>query len=141
MSPVEVCGNAQAIQAPITTAAEHMPSIILDLPPWQTRCIEAYIAIHLHRPITLKELDHRLQLHIPGFGVAFKQTFRCTLRQYVMRRRVKRAQRLLLETDDSLRDVARACGYSEEGQFTNRFRRVMGECPASWRRKHRMGSS
>ena len=44
------------------------------------------------------------------------------------------AARLLSETDNQIRDVASACGYTDQGYFTKVFTRVAGYSPTAFRR-------
>jgi transcriptional regulator GlxA family with amidase domain len=53
---------------------------------------------------------------------------------YVMRRRMERAQGLMLSTDASLAQIAADCGLADQAHFSKVFRRFAGESPAAWRR-------
>ena len=48
--------------------------------------------------------------------------------------------KLMLETDDSLSEIALATGFSDQAHFSNRFRRAAGTTPAQWRKAHRARS-
>lgn len=52
------------------------------------------------------------------------------------RARVARAQRLMLERDDSLTAIALDVGCSSPSTFSELFRRVTGETPTAWRRRN-----
>jgi AraC family transcriptional regulator len=52
----------------------------------------------------------------------------------VIRRRVERAQGLMLATDASLSDIALDCGLADQSHLTRLFRRIVGESPRAWRR-------
>jgi AraC-like DNA-binding protein len=53
---------------------------------------------------------------------------------YIIRRRVERAQGLMLSTARPLRDIAAECGLADQAHLTRLFRRIVGESPAAWRR-------
>jgi transcriptional regulator GlxA family with amidase domain len=55
---------------------------------------------------------------------------------YVTRQRVELAQRLLLTTEDSICQISLACGMCDQAHLTRVFRRVVGESPLAWRRRH-----
>jgi AraC family transcriptional regulator len=44
------------------------------------------------------------------------------------------AQGLMLSTEDSLGQIAFACGFSDQSHFTRVFRCGVGESPKAWRR-------
>src|ERR1700738_1770275 len=74
--------------------------------PWQARCIQGYIAANLHGTIRVMDLIRVVQFPPNRFDRAFKESFGCTPHQYVMRRRIDRAQRLLLMSNDPLSRIA-----------------------------------
>jgi AraC family transcriptional regulator len=51
-----------------------------------------------------------------------------------MRRRVERAQGLMLRSDVSLAQIAIDCGFADQAHFNKSFRRILGESPGAWRR-------
>ncbi len=61
-----------------------------------------------------------------------------TPKQLIMRFRVEAGLRLLLTTDESISDVANACGYYDQSAFSRHFRRVVGSSPAAYRAEHRV---
>jgi transcriptional regulator GlxA family with amidase domain len=54
-------------------------------------------------------------------------------REFVQRARLEHAQRLLGESDASVREVARRCGYATADAFRRRFAARFGVAPADWR--------
>jgi transcriptional regulator GlxA family with amidase domain len=69
---------------------------------------------------------------------AFTRRFRAALgatpAQYLRRLRVQEAARLLLDGDQELATVARACGLGNPAYLSRVFRAVTGMAPAAWRR-------
>jgi len=53
---------------------------------------------------------------------------------YIMRRRVERAQGLMLTTNIPLAQIAVSCGIADQAHFNRLFRRFVGETPGTWRR-------
>jgi AraC family transcriptional regulator len=105
--------------------------------PWQAKCVRGYIAVHLHRQIRIEELAHVAQLGLFRFKRTFRQSFDTTPHQYVIRRRIDRAQALMLDSRDSLREIAQACGFAHQAHMSHVFRRLIGQRPARWRRAQR----
>jgi AraC family transcriptional activator of tynA and feaB len=55
----------------------------------------------------------------------------------VRRRRLDRARRDLLQTDDMVQTIAMRWGYADASQFINEFKRSHGGTPAAYRKAHR----
>jgi len=54
---------------------------------------------------------------------------------YVIRQRIRRAQRLMLQTDDALSQIACLCGLTDQAHLTRLFRRMVGTTPKVWRNR------
>jgi AraC-like DNA-binding protein len=120
-------------------AAEHPGPAALNtarggLAPWQVRQVLTYIDANLEKSIRNKDLAaiaRRSEFH---FNVAFRNSVGDSPHEYIIQRRVERAQGLMLSTDASLSEIALECGLADQAHLTRLFRRVVGETPAAWRR-------
>src|SRR5690606_32704412 len=79
------------------------------LSPWQIRKVTSHVEANLDRPIRNEELATLVRLNPSHFGRAFRNSFGEPPHEYVIRRRVERAQGLMLSTDASLSDIALHC--------------------------------
>jgi AraC family transcriptional regulator len=104
------------------------------LAPWQIRKVASHIEAHLGRPLRNEELATLVRLNPSHFGRAFRASFGEPPHEYVIRRRVERAQGLMLSTDASLSEIALDCGLADQSHLTRLFRRIAGESPRAWRR-------
>ncbi len=104
------------------------------LAPWQVRQVLAYIETNLGTPIRNKDLALVARLSVYYFNVAFRNSVGSSPHEYVVRRRVKRAQELMLSTGNSLSDIAAECGMADQAHLTRVFRKLAGNSPAAWRR-------
>jgi len=104
------------------------------LSPWQVRKVASYVEAHLDQPIRNEDLARIAQLTPSHFGRAFRNSFGEPPHEYVIRRRVERAQGLMLSTDASLSAIALDCGLADQAHLSRLFRRLVGATPASWRR-------
>jgi AraC family transcriptional regulator len=107
------------------------------LAPWQVRRVTQYIEENLASTIRLQDLAHIARLSHSHFCRAFKESIGHPAHAYVMRRRVQRAQGLMLNTVDSLSQIAAQCGMADQAHFCKLFRRLVGESPNAWRRANR----
>jgi transcriptional regulator GlxA family with amidase domain len=104
------------------------------LAPWQVRKVANHIDAHLGQPIRNEDLALIARLTPSHFGRAFRNSFGEPPHEYVMRRRVERAQGLMLSTDAPLSAIALDCGLADQAHLSRLFRRVVGATPATWRR-------
>jgi AraC family transcriptional regulator len=107
------------------------------LAPWQIRRVTDYIEEHLSSTIRLQDLAGIARLSHSHFCRAFKESLGHPAHAYVMRRRVQRAQGLMLTTAESLSQIAALCGMADQAHFCKLFRRLVGESPNAWRRARR----
>jgi AraC-like DNA-binding protein len=104
------------------------------LAPWQVRKVTAHIEAHLDAPIRSADLAALVRLNPCHFSRTFRRSFGSPPLDYVIRRRIERAQRLMLATDAPLSRIALDCGLADQAHLSRLFRRVVGESPAAWRR-------
>jgi AraC family transcriptional regulator len=68
----------------------------------------------------------------------FERCFRASAgmspHRWITNSRMKTAKHLLMNTVQSIADVARQCGYTEQCHFTRIFTREVGMSPGAWRR-------
>lgn len=110
------------------------------LAPWQARMVNTHIETHLDGNLRTKDLAQLVQLSSFHFCRVFRVSFGYSPHTYVTRRRVERAQGLILTTNQTLGQIALDCGFVDQAHFTKIFRRSCGESPGEWRRT-RMGGT
>lgn len=107
------------------------------LAPWQIRRVMAHVDANLGGTIPVGRLAALTRLSTSHFSRAFKGSFGTSPHRYVMERRILAAQKMMLETDETLAQIALACGLSDQAHFSRAFQRVVGASPHAWRRHHR----
>jgi AraC family transcriptional regulator len=105
------------------------------LAPWQARRLRSYIEDKLDSTIRAGDLAGLVRLSTSYFFRAFRNTFGETPVAYIMRRRMQRAQELMLKSRVSLSQVALECGMCDQAHFSRTFRRIVGTNPTVWRRQ------
>jgi transcriptional regulator GlxA family with amidase domain len=93
-----------------------------------------YVGAHLARSITLAELANAAGLTRMHFAALFRVATGARPHEYVLRRRIERAQELLRDSSLTLVDVALSVGFQTQSHFTTVFKRFTGETPHRWRR-------
>jgi AraC family transcriptional regulator len=104
------------------------------LAPWQVRKVTSFIETNLDSPIRSTNLASIARLTPCHFSRAFRNSFGDSPIEYVIRRRIERAQGLMLSTDASLSQIALDCGFADQAYLCRLFRRIVGESPGTWRR-------
>jgi len=100
----------------------------------QFKRVEEFIESSLDLTIDLQSLSATCGLSVSHFVRQFKLTAGVSPHQFVLRRRVERAKRLLKDTNEPVAQVAITCGFSHQEHLTHTFRRYTGDTPASFRR-------
>lgn len=125
------------LTSPTTTEP---PAVRGGLAPWQKRKIERYMNEHLERQVRLDELAEQALLSVSHFCRAFKESFGDTPHGHIVRQKLKRAQELMLTTNNSLSQIALACGLADQAHLSKIFRRELDQTPNTWRRENLLDS-
>jgi len=104
------------------------------LAPWQVRKLRSYVDANLSQTMLNRDLAAIARLSLSHFCRTFHNTFGEPPHEYVIRRRVERAQELMLSTSAPLSAIALDCGLADQAHLNRLFRRVVGESPCAWRR-------
>ncbi len=95
-----------------------------------------FIVENLAEDISLDDLAELTGLTCKHFSRAFKQSTGLPPHQYVISQRIEAAKRCLANATASLAEIALACGFTDQSQFTATFRQAVGVPPGAWRREH-----
>ena len=103
------------------------------LPRGRLRAVVEYIEDHLHDGLSLEEMAAVARLSTYHFAHQFKRATGLPPYQYVIMRRVERAQQLLRNGDLSLAEIAARAGFSDQSVFCRHFKRLVGVTPGQFR--------
>ena len=109
------------------------------LAPWQVARLARHIEAHLDEALPLHRLAAEVRLSRGHFARAFKRSFGRTPHAYLTERRIARAKAMMQRTATPLSAIALACGLSDQPHLSRLFRRLTGETPLAWRRRHEAG--
>jgi AraC-like DNA-binding protein len=104
------------------------------LPKWRLKRVVDYVNTHLASRITLADLAGaagRTRMH---FAAQFRVATGSRPHDFVLRRRIERAQQLLRDPGLALADIALSVGFQNQAHFTTVFKRFTGATPHRWRR-------
>lgn len=92
-----------------------------------------YIAMHFSEEITLSDVAKEIHLNASYLSTLFRQVTGVTFKEYLNRIRIEEAQRLLLNTDYPIMQIAVSCGFSDQSYFTKVFKKHTGLTPKQFR--------
>jgi AraC-like DNA-binding protein len=110
--------------------------VVASLLPWQTRKVREFIDASLASKIRLRDCASKARLSANHFSRAFKATFGTTVLDYIRRRRVERAQHMMLTSQQPLSQIALLCGFADQAHYSRVFHAVVGLSPNAWRRQN-----
>ena len=105
------------------------------LPKWRLMQVLRYIETNIGEPITLANLAATAGLSRMYFAKQFRTATGIRPHDFVLRKRIERAQQLLAATSDPLVDIALSVGFQTQAHFTTVFKKVVGSTPYQWRRE------
>jgi AraC family transcriptional regulator len=133
---VESLANVLAVHLIRHTMGVHRLPASADgvLPRRKLRTVIEYIMENLGGSMTLEQMAAVVHLSPYHFARQFKATTGLPPRQYVIARRVERAQHLMRADGElGLVDVALRVGFSDQSKFSFHFKRIVGVTPGQFR--------
>ena len=92
-----------------------------------------YIVKNLDRDLSVKEISDDTCLSVSVLYKYFHMYFNCTPKDYINKRRVDEARKLLINTDLSIDEIARKVGFSSASYFTRVFKSIMDTTPLKFK--------
>ena len=103
------------------------------LPKWRLKRAVDYIESSLAEPVSLADIASATGLSRMHFAAQFRAATGLRPHEYLLRRRIERAQEMLLRDEGSLADIALSVGFQSQSHFTTVFKQFAGKPPAAWR--------
>jgi AraC-like DNA-binding protein len=99
----------------------------------QFLAVQEFIHANMRQKIALADLAGVVELHPTYFSDQFKQVVGVRPLDYLMRRRIERAQYLLLTSHASVKEIAAAVGIADAAYFSRVFTRLCRVSPSAYR--------
>lgn len=99
-----------------------------------------FIEMNFANKITVSDIAHSIGLNRSYLNALFKKQMQSSIQDYLIRYRVDRACRLMLNDSLTIGDIARSVGYDDPLQFSKIFRKIKGCPPSHYRRQAVNGS-
>lgn len=94
-----------------------------------------FITNHYTQNISLDDVSGMLHLNSSYFSKKFKTVTGTGFKEYLSNIRINHSEKLLLETDISITDIAFKCGYNNSNYYGDAFKKKNGVSPTYFRRK------
>lgn len=96
--------------------------------------VKQYIDDHYLQSVTLDMLSKKLHMSGSYLSHKFKGFTGFAPMEYIIRRRIGKAQALLISTDKSITEIAAEVGYENNSYFNTLFKKMVGKTPLDYRR-------
>lgn len=96
--------------------------------------IKGFIDMHYLENLTLESLSQSMHVSPSFLSHQFKNLTGFAPIQYIMRRRIGKAQSLLISTDESITEIAAMVGYDNTSYFNSIFKKIVGMSPSNYRK-------
>ncbi len=96
-----------------------------------------YIQQNYQRELTVDEVATFVNLNRNYFSRKFKEKMGCTPQEFIIRQRLTSAAELMRSTSLPIKTIAAQCGYSNQLNFSQAFRKHYGLPPREWRKQIR----
>jgi AraC family transcriptional regulator len=110
------------------------------LQKWRLKRVVEYVDNHLSGKITLLDLAAVAGLSRMHFAAQFRAATGFRPHEYLLRRRIQRAEELLRLSTMTLVEIALTVGFQTQAHFTTVFKRFVGDTPYQWRSAHGVGA-
>jgi AraC family transcriptional regulator len=108
------------------------------LQKWRLKRVIGYVDNHLAAKISLTDLAAVAGLSRMHFASQFRAATGFRPHEYLLRRRIRRAEELLRNSTMAIVEIALTVGFQTQAHFTTVFKRFVGCTPRRWRNVSQM---
>jgi AraC-like DNA-binding protein len=112
---------------------------VVALAKWRLKRAIDYVDAHLDEAVSLTDIAAAAGLSRMHFAAQFKAATGYRPHDYLLRRRIIRAQDIMLASAVPLVEVALQVGFQSQAHFTTVFKRLVGQPPHAWRQSGASG--
>ena len=92
-----------------------------------------FIRQHLDKKLSVSDVLEQVPLSRRLLEVRFKKVIGQSIYQYISQQRIGRFSEMLLETNDSIQEIAYNLGEDDVKSICRRFKELKGCTPTEWR--------
>ena len=98
--------------------------------------VEQYITQNYDKELSIRDIAQRVFVTPNYLCYLYKKNTGRTLNQFILDTKMKKARRLVCETNMKFGEIADALGYANQNYFTRLFTKYFGESPRAYRNKY-----
>ena len=95
----------------------------------------SYMATHLNKQISTKQLSELCMMSDTSFRRKFKETYGISPIDYLLQLRIEQAEDFLLHSQLSIAEIALMCGFNDSGYFCRTFKKQTGVTPTTYKQQ------
>lgn len=100
----------------------------------------AYLEKHItERGWNMHQIAALSEISETYFRKLFTRQYGCTPLQYVLKKRIQMAEKMLAETERTVSEIALSCGFHGKAAFCTQFQNTFGVSPEEYRKKFLRG--
>jgi AraC-like DNA-binding protein/CheY-like chemotaxis protein len=104
--------------------------------PYCLKDVMDYVEDNIGKKFTISELAERSRWKEQHFIRMFSYYIGETPYQYILKRKIDRAKKLIIETKITFSEISFELGFQSYGNFCNAFKRITGKTPNIFRKFH-----
>lgn len=91
---------------------------------------------YIHSEFTIDSISHIMNISHSWLCAMFKRSTGMSMREYLIKIRLKNAESLLIETNLSVNEIAYRCGFLDPLYFSASFKKAFGASPVYFRKQY-----
>ena len=100
------------------------------------RQISNFIKDRYQEPLVVADVAEEIGMTVPAFCRYFKKVTKKTFNQFLNEYRIGHARRMIRKSPFTLAAISLDCGFSNISNFNKQFKRITGETPSEFRKRH-----
>ena len=105
---------------------------------YECETVKKYIDEHYREQIRLEDIAQQIYVSKSHLSHLFRTQIGESPIRYLIRKRMEKAKQLLVETNDTIQQIAESVGYDNPVYFCQIFSKEEGIAPSQYRRKNRI---
>lgn len=92
-----------------------------------------YVKNNVSRPLKVSEIADAFGYNEKYLSHRFAQVFGMPLKQYILKTKIEQANFMLTDTNQSISDIAKTLGFSDNHNFSRTYKKLTGLSPSEYR--------
>jgi AraC-like DNA-binding protein len=98
--------------------------------------ITEYIEQNLHKKLNIAFICSKFHISKDSLYDSFRETFHCTVNEYISEQRLEKAKSLLATTNLPIYQITESIGFENATYFCHLFKTKLGISPSEYRKQH-----